>query len=147
MRKLYLVIITLLLFIIDRVTKILALRFLTEGLFCYKNIFGLKLLLNNGVAFGILIPKIISITLASIIVIILINLLLKNKVNIFPILIILVGAISNILDRLNYNAVIDFITIKYMPIFNLADIYIVIGLIMLIYGLKLPNKSSTTQNS
>ncbi|MFW0862664.1 MAG: signal peptidase II [Candidatus Komeilibacteria bacterium] len=147
MKKSYLVIVTLLLFIIDRITKILALKFLTDGLFCCNQIAGLKLLLNNGVAFGILIPKILSITLASLIILILINVLLKTKTNLFPLLIIIAGAFSNILDRLNYDAVIDFITIKYMPIFNLADIYIVIGLIMLIYGLKSPNKDTIAHNT
>ena len=50
--------------------------------------------------------------------------------------IIIIGAISNILDRLINTFVVDFISIHYSsyywPAFNLADIYITIGIIMLI---------------
>lgn len=40
---------------------------------------------------------------------------------------IVVGAISNIMDRLLYGAVIDFINIQILPVFNLSDSMIVIG--------------------
>jgi len=42
------------------------------------------------------------------------------------------GALSNISDRLNFGCITDFIDLKFWPIFNLADIFIVIGVIMLI---------------
>jgi lipoprotein signal peptidase len=42
------------------------------------------------------------------------------------------GGISNIIDRLQFGCVIDFIDLKFWPIFNLADIYITIGVIILI---------------
>ena len=49
---------------------------------------------------------------------------------------IIIGAISNILDRSINSYVIDFIFINYKnfywPAFNLADIYITIGIIVLI---------------
>ncbi|MFA7319293.1 MAG: signal peptidase II [Parcubacteria group bacterium] len=37
------------------------------------------------------------------------------------------GAVSNILDRLRFGCVIDFIDLPFWPVFNLADIYITIG--------------------
>lgn len=44
---------------------------------------------------------------------------------------ILAGAFSNIIDRLYFNCVIDFINIPFWPaIFNLADVFITIGAIM-----------------
>ena len=50
--------------------------------------------------------------------------------------IIIIGAIANILDRIINSFVVDFISIHYKgfywPAFNLADIYITIGIIMLI---------------
>jgi signal peptidase II len=42
------------------------------------------------------------------------------------------GAISNIADRLTRGCVIDFIDLKFWPVFNLADSFIVMGVIMLI---------------
>lgn len=42
------------------------------------------------------------------------------------------GAISNIIDRLTFGCVIDFIDLKFWPVFNLADIFIVLGAIILI---------------
>ena len=50
--------------------------------------------------------------------------------------IIIIGALSNILDRIINSYVVDFISLHYYdfywPAFNLADIYITIGIIMLI---------------
>ena len=52
------------------------------------------------------------------------------------VLLIIAGAISNIGDRLINNFVLDFILLHYnqyyWPAFNFADIYISIGIIMII---------------
>lgn len=45
---------------------------------------------------------------------------------------VLAGAFSNMLDRLYFGCVIDFIKLPFWPVFNLADIFIVLGVIMLI---------------
>lgn len=42
------------------------------------------------------------------------------------------GAFSNIIDRLYLGCVIDFIDLKFWPVFNLADIYITFGAIMIL---------------
>ncbi|HAT73725.1 MAG: Lipoprotein signal peptidase [Candidatus Moranbacteria bacterium GW2011_GWF2_36_839] len=47
-------------------------------------------------------------------------------------LLILSGAIANIIDRLYLGCVIDFIDLKFWPVFNFADIYITIGVIILL---------------
>lgn len=48
------------------------------------------------------------------------------------ILLILSGAVSNLIDRLFQGCVIDFIDLKFLPVFNLADIYITLGAIILL---------------
>ncbi|KKP78386.1 MAG: Lipoprotein signal peptidase [Candidatus Moranbacteria bacterium GW2011_GWF2_35_39] len=48
----------------------------------------------------------------------------------FSLLLIFSGAISNIIDRLFFGCVIDFIDLKFWPVFNLADIYITIGVVI-----------------
>jgi signal peptidase II len=45
------------------------------------------------------------------------------------------GAIGNLLDRLRYGHVVDFIDIGFWPIFNLADLAIVTGVAILAYRL------------
>jgi len=45
---------------------------------------------------------------------------------------ILGGAISNLIDRLNYGYVIDYLYLQYFTVFNLADIMISGGAIILI---------------
>lgn len=47
-------------------------------------------------------------------------------------IIILSGALSNIVDRLMLGCVIDFIKIPFWPYFNLADLFITLGVIILI---------------
>jgi signal peptidase II len=58
---------------------------------------------------------------------------------------ILSGAIGNVIDRILYGAVVDFIDIHYMtwhwPAFNIADSAITIGVILLIFDeIKRVNK-------
>lgn len=45
------------------------------------------------------------------------------------------GAMGNLIDRLRYGYVVDFIDIGFWPIFNLADLSIVVGVIILAYCL------------
>jgi len=52
-------------------------------------------------------------------------------IKIFPLILILSGGISNLFDRLYFGCVIDFINLKFWPVFNLADIYITIGSIII----------------
>ena len=58
--------------------------------------------------------------------------------------IIIIGAMSNILDRIINTYVVDFISLHYdnfyWPAFNFADIYITIGIIMLIISFFIKSK-------
>ncbi len=49
--------------------------------------------------------------------------------------VVLVGAASNLFDRLWYGSVVDFISIPWWSVFNLADIYIIAGVLALLYNL------------
>ena len=56
----------------------------------------------------------------------------------------IIGALSNIIDRLINSYVVDFILLHYenfyWPAFNLADIYITIGIIMLVMSFFIKSK-------
>jgi lipoprotein signal peptidase len=45
------------------------------------------------------------------------------------------GGISNIIDRIYFGCVIDFIDLKFWPVFNFADIFITFGVVILIFKL------------
>ncbi len=71
----------------------------------------------------------------------LVFLIKKFHWNIF-LLAALAGAISNFIDRLFHNCVIDFIKIGSFPIFNLADICITLGIMFFILSqFRNPNQN------
>jgi signal peptidase II len=43
---------------------------------------------------------------------------------------IISGGLSNIIDRIYFGCVIDFINLHFWPVFNFADIYITIGVLI-----------------
>ena len=59
----------------------------------------------------------------------------KNMIELVSWLLILTGASSNLLDRIKHGAVIDYLSLFSLMIFNLADVMIFIGVIILIKNL------------
>jgi signal peptidase II len=97
---------------------------------------------NENIAWGIRIPPSFFYVLWIIIIGLLFFQLKKNKTFYarLPLILILSGGISNLIDRLIHGCVIDFIDLKFWPVFNLADIFIAIGVAMLLLKI-LKNKS------
>ena len=106
---------------------------------------------NFGVSFGLfseIIPSYILVVIGLGVVCFLIYLLINSRDNLesWGLFIIICGAIANIIDRFINGYVIDFIyfyTKKfYWPAFNFADIYISIGILMIILNMiyKIRNK-------
>jgi signal peptidase II len=87
---------------------------------------------NSGAAFGVFQNKTNVFIVISVIAIILI-IILKIKLNLDFILynislgFILGGAIGNLIDRIVFKEVIDFIHLRYFAVFNIADSFICIG--------------------
>ncbi|HAH04832.1 MAG: Lipoprotein signal peptidase [Parcubacteria group bacterium GW2011_GWA2_43_17] len=124
------------LFIIDRLTKYLAFKLPPEGVLVFKN-FNFTLYLNQGIAFSLPLDRLAAVIIAALITLGLIYFLLKSCLlkkyfYLGPLILIIIGAASNLIDRLKFQGVVDFIDIWVMPAFNLADLYIVAGIIWLI---------------
>jgi signal peptidase II len=58
-----------------------------------------------------------------------------NRVGLIGFILILSGGLGNLVDRIFYGYVIDFIRVGGWPNFNLADSYITIGVILIIISL------------
>tara|TARA_Y100001970_G_C14255491_1_gene875052 strand:+ start:5298 stop:5765 length:468 start_codon:yes stop_codon:yes gene_type:complete len=99
---------------------------------------------NFGVSFGLFsgfIPAFFLIIIGSSIVIFIFYLFVnaKNKLESWGLFIIICGGVANIVDRAVNGYVIDFLYFHineyYWPAFNFADIYISIGIIMIILNM------------
>jgi len=150
-------IIIFIVFLIDRISKILILNFFSKNQLddYYVNSFlNLILVWNQGIAFGLFqsesffyhfLSIVITIVIAFIFYLIYIS---KKKYEIFFYGLITGGAIGNLFDRLYFGAVPDFIDLHYNNFhwftFNVSDIWITIGIIgILIFDLfKLENKDN-----
>ena len=150
-------IIIFIVFLLDRISKILILNFFSKNQLddYYVNSFlNLILVWNQGIAFGLfqsesliyhLLSIVIAIVIAFVVYLIYIS---KKKYEIFFYGLVTGGAIGNLFDRLYFGAVPDFIDLHYKNfhwfIFNVSDICITIGIIgILIFDLfKLENKDN-----
>jgi len=137
-----------LIFSIDRISKfyIIKLSALEKNFEIYvASYLNLYLVWNKGIAFGLLsfdssfIYNIVSFIILLIIIALI--LMIVKELHIFKkncFLIILGGAIGNLFDRIYYTAVPDFIDFHieniHWFIFNIADIFISIGVVCLIYA-------------
>ena len=96
---------------------------------------------NYGISFGLfagVLPMWLIVSFGVIIIIFLLFWMfnVSGELEKWGILLIIAGAISNIGDRLMNNYVLDFIFLHYKqyywPAFNLADIYITVGVVIII---------------
>ncbi|MEK6869253.1 MAG: signal peptidase II [Nanoarchaeota archaeon] len=129
----------LIIILLDQTTKFLvknALQ-LNQTLPIISNVFHLTYINNTGAGFGILKAQALILIFISVAVIgiILYNFdRIKNNETLLQILagFVLGGTIGNLIDRLAYGHVIDFLDFQIWPIFNFADSFVTIGVIGLI---------------
>ncbi|MFV3012248.1 signal peptidase II [Clostridium botulinum] len=134
---------------LDRISKIWALNTLASGkdIVVIKNLFTFSYLENRGAAFGIFQNRLIFLSLITAIVILgvayfIVKYKPTSKLLKISLALIISGAIGNLIDRIYYKFVVDFIMLHYkdvyyFPTFNVADMLVVIGTVLLaIYILK-----------
>lgn len=138
MKKNY--IIAFLIILIDRILKILVQVFLPlKKIYIIKNFFYLYYAKNIGAAFSIFEGKSILFILIGLISLFIIYYYIKkNNINNIGYYLLFGGIIGNLIDRILFGYVIDFIGLEFgnysFPIFNIADMAIVIGAVFVLLG-------------
>ena len=139
--------IVLIIFALDRFSKLYIVNLAETESYVdiyFNSFLNFHLIWNTGIGFGLFSSgvkffyNLITILIVVINIIILIMIIKTNNYKFFFLIMILGGSLGNLFDRLYYHAVTDFIDIHYgifhWFVFNVADIFITIGIICLIFA-------------
>lgn len=131
---------------IDQITKLLVLSNLrgNSPVILIDNLLSFVYVENRGAAFGILQNKqwlFVLVTILSVCILLYVLIFYYKNLSLwllFSLSLILGGTIGNFIDRIRLGFVVDFISVKILnrynfAVFNLADSFIVIGAIMLVF--------------
>ena len=145
--KIYFLSLSIFIVLIDQFTKYL--MFNNHKIYINKDLllFKLDFVKNYGAAFNILSGSRIFLSFISIFFSILLIYLISRKntldlINLYSYSFILGGTIGNGIDRILKGFVVDFINLNIInfPVFNIADISINIGFILLLYNIFKNNR-------
>lgn len=125
-----------LLVLLDQLTKLYIYN-IKPSFDIIDNFLRLQYTQNTGTIFGLFENSNLIFILLAITLCIIIALYVKKNVKHKSLqekgfLLILSGGIGNLLDRIFRGFVVDFISLKWVGIFNFADMYIVIGVVFII---------------
>ena len=121
--------------VLDRISKFFIIKYIPLNSSIDFSFFSFSHVLNTGTVFGLLKNSSwFFIIFAAAVSAFLILKYRKFSESLQPILgLILGGALGNLLDRLLYGAVVDFIDFHFWPAFNIADSAVTIAVILLLY--------------
>ena len=133
---------TLVILLMDQGTKFFVTREmqLQESIPVIPNIFQITYILNPGAAFGLFAYQTFFFIIVTLILIVVILYFYRRIPNGYRLLKLglsfqLGGATGNLLDRLRNGYVVDFLDFRVWPVFNVADMAVVIGMFLIIYEL------------
>ena len=136
-------ILIIIIFLLDRLSKLQIINNYNEGSYYLNDYINFDLIWNIGIGFGFLsstsstVYNLITIVIATVILILLFLFLFSENLDKFIYSIIIGGALGNFYDRITYKAVPDFIDLHYNNYhwftFNIADIFITIGILFFIF--------------
>ena len=143
-------------FLVDRISKIYVInldkKFLGSEIFSSKYL-NISLIWNEGIAFGLLsfdqenLYNLLTIFIILIIFFIFVMILKSSGLQKLALVMILGGALGNVFDRILYKSVPDFIDFHiggfHWFIFNIADIFITIGVIFMVIFEIFENKEKS----
>ena len=128
--------------VLDQVVKFLVTHemFLGMSIPVIQDVFHITFVLNPGAAFGILAHQRSFFIVMGIVIVILGGLFspyIRRQCRIFRCgtALLLGGALGNLIDRVRFGHVIDFFDFRIWPVFNIADIAIVVGVAAIIYAI------------
>lgn len=133
---------------LDRFLKSLAIEgYFNKPISLIGDILELRFIGNEGIAFSL---PLYGPLLNLLIIFVIIGLvyyflfLIKQKKNIEALFTagIILGAMSNLVDRLKYGYVIDYLYLQYFTVFNLADVVIVAGALLAVLSMIFKNKNN-----
>ena len=129
-------------FFLDRYSKTIVINDFSDRKLFLNDFLNLDLIWNTGIGFGLLasnssmIYNIITLLIGAIIMVLIYMVIISKNLDKLIFSIIIGGALGNFYDRLIFKAVPDFIDLHYNNfhwfIFNIADIFITIGIIIFI---------------
>jgi signal peptidase II len=141
---------------LDQITKaaIVAKFFIHESYPIIDGFFNLVYVMNPGAAFGFLANTsaifryIFFIGITALVILLIIYYILKSKSqNMFTVVsltLIFAGAVGNLIDRVRFGAVVDFLDFYirswHWPAFNVADSAISLGAVLMIWGMIIQRK-------
>lgn len=129
------IIVCVIIIAIDQLSKVLISNFVPETV--GNEYFSIEITKNTGMAFGFNSGNTKNIVLSAFVIFIMIT-FIKNQRNqidektLVAISMVIGGGISNIIDRIFRGGVFDFIKILFIPNFNIADLCICTGWLLLV---------------
>jgi signal peptidase II len=145
--------------VLDQITKtaIVTKFFIHESYPIIDGFFNLVYVMNPGAAFGFLANAsetfryVFFIGITVLVILLIIYYILKSKSsNIFTVMsltLIFAGAVGNLIDRLRFGAVVDFLDFYirswHWPAFNVADSSISLGAVLMIWGMIVQHKEES----
>ena len=137
------IIFTIIFFFIDLISKLIVGNFMNvqDSIIVISKFFNITYVRNTGAAWSILANStwlviLISVVIISMIVIYIYKNKPKYKIEKIGYSMVLGGALGNFMDRIIYGYVIDFLDFNILgynyPIFNLADSFIFVGVLLII---------------
>ena len=130
--------------LIDQVSKaaISSKLYVGQSIPIIKNILHITFVKNTGAAFGVFKNGAYFFIVVSVVAVVIIGAILVKAIRNgkfldnflcnFGLILIISGALGNLIDRVNLRYVIDFIDVRIWPVFNIADSSITIGTALLI---------------
>ena len=148
-----------LIFFLDRISKIYVVNMYKSNysseLYISKFL-NISLIWNEGIAFGLLslgqtnFYNLLSIFIGIIVLVIFFMIIKNDDIKRYPLIMIFAGAIGNLYDRIFYKAVPDFIDFHigefHWFIFNVADIFISIGVFFVILFELIGNNKNNNES-
>ena len=140
--NIYYILFIIIIFLLDRFSKLKIITSFSESTYYVNEYINLNLIWNIGIGFGLLstnsslLYNLVTALIGSVIIFLIYIFMTSTKMDKFIYSIIIGGALGNFYDRLVYKAVPDFVDIHYGNFhwftFNVADIFITIGIITFI---------------